>query len=79
MADALDARRLTPEVTGKYRMGDIRHCFADITRARELLGYAPQVSLEEGLVELTEWLSGQIAEDKVAQASAELAGRGLAL
>jgi dTDP-L-rhamnose 4-epimerase len=68
---------LAPELTGKYRVGDIRHCFADITRAREALGYEPQVNLEDGLEELAGWLEGQVATDRVEQASAELAARGL--
>jgi dTDP-L-rhamnose 4-epimerase len=66
-----------PEVTGKYRAGDIRHCFADITRARELLGYEPQVELEDGMAELAEWLEDQVAVDRVDDAAAELAARGL--
>jgi len=66
-----------PEITGKYRVGDIRHCFADITHAREALGYEPRVLLEDGLVELAEWLEGQTAFDRVAEARAELAARGL--
>ena len=68
---------LEPELTGKYRVGDIRHCFADITRARTLLGYEPEVDLEDGLEELATWLEGQSATDRVEQASAELAARGL--
>jgi dTDP-L-rhamnose 4-epimerase len=68
---------IEPEVTGKYRMGDIRHCFADISLARSALGYEPQVSLEDGLAELVEWLQGQPADDRVEQARAELAERGL--
>jgi dTDP-L-rhamnose 4-epimerase len=68
---------LEPEITGKYRVGDIRHCFADISRARTVLGYEPQVELEEGLEELASWLEGQVATDRVEQASAELAARGL--
>ena len=66
-----------PEITEKYRTGDIRHCFADICRAREILKYQPSVSLEEGLTELTEWLEGQVAVDSVDKAGAELAERGL--
>jgi len=58
-------------------MGDIRHCFADISLARQLLGYAPRISLEHGLGELVTWLEGQVAVDRVAQASAELSTRGL--
>lgn len=74
---AVGKEYIEPEVTGKYRVGDIRHCFADITRARELLGYQPRVSLVDGLTELAEWLEGQVADDRVDEASAELAARGL--
>jgi dTDP-L-rhamnose 4-epimerase len=67
------------EVTGKYRVGDIRHCFADISLAERTLGFAPQVSLDDGMAELAEWLEGQAAEDHAEDAAAELAARGLAL
>jgi dTDP-L-rhamnose 4-epimerase len=77
LAGVLERPELTPETTGKYRVGDIRHCFADIGRARAVLGYRPRVSLEEGIVELAGWLSGQVALDRVEQAGAELAERGL--
>jgi dTDP-L-rhamnose 4-epimerase len=77
LARVLGKGHIAPEITGKYRVGDIRHCFADIGRARGLLGYAPRVTMEEGMTELAEWLEGQVAQDRVAQASAELAARGL--
>ncbi len=70
---------IPPEIAGKYRVGDIRHCVADITLARERLGYTPAVTLEDGLVELSEWLRDQAAEDRVPEASHELASRGLTL
>ena len=76
-ADVLGRRDIAPEVTGKYRMGDIRHCFADISRARRVLGYEPKVALSDGLDELARWLEGQVAEDFVEAASEELAERGL--
>lgn len=79
LIETLGKHGITPEVTGKYRVGDIRHCFADITQARELLGYEPGVEFEDGLVELAGWLEGQIAVDRVADASAELAARGLSV
>jgi dTDP-L-rhamnose 4-epimerase len=69
---------IEPEVTGKFRAGDIRHCFADITLARRLLGYEPAVALEEGIAELAEWLETQTAVDRVDDATAELVSRGLA-
>jgi dTDP-L-rhamnose 4-epimerase len=68
---------IEPEVTGKYRVGDIRHCFADISLARTTLGYEPEIRLEDGLEELAGWLEGQVATDRVEEASAELAARGL--
>jgi dTDP-L-rhamnose 4-epimerase len=78
MARAIGAR-VDPEITGKYRVGDIRHCFADITLARQILGYEPQVEFEKGLEELAGWLEGQAADDHVAEARAELDVRGLAI
>jgi dTDP-L-rhamnose 4-epimerase len=68
---------LEPEVCGKYRVGDIRHCVADIRLARRVLGYEPRVRLEDGLADLAAWLDGQPADDRVAEASAALAARGL--
>jgi len=77
IATVLGKAYLQPEITGKYRLGDIRHCFADISKAQRVLGYRPCIALEDGLAELAEWLEGQAAEDRVAQASAELSARGL--
>jgi dTDP-L-rhamnose 4-epimerase len=77
LARVLEREDLEPEVTGKYRVGDIRHCFADITRAREVLGFEPRVALEDGLAELAAWLARQVATDRVEEARAELAARGL--
>jgi dTDP-L-rhamnose 4-epimerase len=66
-----------PEITQSYRVGDIRHCFADITRARDALGYRPEVTFEQGLAELAEWLEGQIVVNHFDDARHELASRGL--
>ncbi len=66
-----------PQVTGQVRAGDIRHCFADISLARELLGFEPRVALEDGMRELAGWLEGEVAVDVVDDAAAELAARGL--
>jgi dTDP-L-rhamnose 4-epimerase len=68
-----------PEITRKYRTGDIRHCFADISKAKKILGFQPQVSLQDGLYEYTEWLRHQIAKDNVDKANEELLMRGLAI
>jgi dTDP-L-rhamnose 4-epimerase len=66
-----------PEVTGKYRAGDIRHCVADISRIQSDLGYAPRVALADGLRELLGWLRTQRADDAVEAAARELTARGL--
>lgn len=67
-----------PEVTGRYRVGDVRHCTADISRAREVLGYAPRVTLEDGMRELVAWLAEEAPpEDRVMAHAADLAARGL--
>ena len=79
LAAVLDTEDIEPEVTGKYRVGDVRHCFADISLAAETLGYAPEVDLDDGLGELAQWLEGQVPHDQVDSAAAELAARGLTL
>jgi dTDP-L-rhamnose 4-epimerase len=66
-----------PEVVGSFRAGDIRHCYADVTRAAKELGFTPQVNLEEGMRDLLGWLRTQHAEDRVDEATRELAQRGL--
>ncbi|HUA75979.1 MAG TPA: NAD-dependent epimerase/dehydratase family protein [Solirubrobacteraceae bacterium] len=63
----------------QYRAGDIRHCFADPTRARELLGFEALTTLEDGMRALLVWLADQEAEDHVEDATRELVARGLAV
>jgi dTDP-L-rhamnose 4-epimerase len=65
------------EITGKYRAGDIRHCFADISAATRVLGYRPQVRFSDGLQELVSWLRSQPAEDRVEDAMQRLEVHGL--
>lgn len=65
------------EITGKYRAGDIRHCFADINHAARVLGYKPQVSFAEGIGELVAWLKSQTPEDRAAEAVQQLDLYGL--
>lgn len=77
MATVMGKAHIEPEITGKYRVGDIRHCFADISKARRILGYSPQMSLQSGMAQLAEWLKGQVAVDQVAHANNELEKRGL--
>ena len=65
------------EITGKYRAGDIRHCFADISAASRILGYKPSVRFSEGLKDLVQWLGSQEAEDRVEDALQRLKTHGL--
>jgi dTDP-L-rhamnose 4-epimerase len=78
-ARGLGVSHIQPEITRKGRVGDIRHCFADIRLASRVLGYKPGVTLAEGIVEVAEWVAGQTATDRVSAAGAELAVRGLTL
>jgi dTDP-L-rhamnose 4-epimerase len=78
LADTLGRPAITPEITGKFRVGDIRHCFADITRARRLLGFTPLLDLDEGIERLGHWLRAERAVDRSDVARRELEMRGLA-
>jgi dTDP-L-rhamnose 4-epimerase len=68
---------IAAELTQKYRAGDVRHCFADISAANRLLGYAPQVHFADGLKELVQWLCSQQPQDRAAEAVAQLSEFGL--
>ncbi|MGE0132766.1 MAG: NAD-dependent epimerase/dehydratase family protein [Blastocatellales bacterium] len=69
--------KIEPTIVGKFREGDIRHCVADIARAKELLGYQPTARLADGIPPLLEWVKRQSANDAVNQATDELKSRGL--
>jgi dTDP-L-rhamnose 4-epimerase len=79
LGEAIGHPDIEPEITGEYRSGDVRHCFADIAKAKQLLGYEPRVELSEGLKELAEWLEDQVVIDQVDEARRELSARGLTL
>lgn len=68
---------IKPEITGNSRAGDVRHCFADISLAKRVLGYRPKYTLEDGVPELVAWLREQTAEDRTAEANQQLAAYGL--
>ena len=76
LAQAL-GKDVRPVITHKFRAGDIRHCYADISKAHRLLGYEPQVAHEDGFRELAEWLRGQEPEDKAGTMLNELSAYGL--
>ncbi len=78
MAEVLGSDR-EPQITFQYRVGDIRHCTADIELARRVLGYEPAIDFDRGLAELAGWLASQRPVDRVDTMRAELSLRGLAL
>jgi len=77
IAAVLGKEELQPIINQKYRVGDIRHCFADISLASSLLGYKPQVEFNEGIPALAEWLSRETFTHSAPDAHSELLARGL--
>ena len=75
-ARALDMEIAT-EVSEKYRAGDVRHCFADISAATAKLGYKPRVNFSQGVNKLVSWLQWQQPQDRAAEAVAQLSSFGL--
>jgi len=70
-------KAIEPQIVGRFREGDIRHCYADISRARALLGYEPTIPLERGIVDLIAWAREQHPVDAVERATEELDRLGL--
>ena len=71
-------REVDVKVTGAFRVGDIRHNFADLDKSRRLLGYEPRVSFGSGVGNFIRWVEGQaIAEDNYERSISELAKKGL--
>jgi len=70
-------KNIEPEIAGKYRVGDIRHCYPDMRLAERVLGYRPRASFEEGIRDLANWLDRQTARDRFSEMSEELTSRGL--
>jgi dTDP-L-rhamnose 4-epimerase len=65
-------------VSGKFRVGDIRHNVADLRRVRAALGYAPKVSFSAGLRQFVEWVKGEgVQEDRFERSIRELEAKGL--
>jgi dTDP-L-rhamnose 4-epimerase len=77
IARALGRNDIEPDIVGKTRIGDIRHCFCDGSKAAEKLGFRAEKDFDEGLAELAEWVADQEAEDRVDEARAELEAKGL--
>jgi dTDP-L-rhamnose 4-epimerase len=69
--------RVEPQILNRFRAGDIRTCYADLSKTRDLLGFEPRVPLEEGLDDLLTWVKEQQAEDRFEQVEKELADKAL--
>ena len=68
-----------PVITNKARLGDIRHCWADVSKAERLLGYRPKTHFADGVGELISWVRTQVAKDISAAAMSELERRRLSV
>ena len=77
LADAMRMPHLGPQLLGKARAGDIRNNFADIARARSLLGYTPEHVLEDTIDEVAAWIRASDAQDRGEHARSQLEARGL--
>jgi dTDP-L-rhamnose 4-epimerase len=77
LADAMGVPEIAPDIMNKARSGDIRNCFADISKARELLGFEPQHRLENSLGPFAEWVRSTGAIDRGAEMKRQLEERGL--
>ena len=77
LARAMGRNDLSPEIVGKARIGDIRHCFCDGSLAADRLGFRARQDFGAGLAALAEWVADQTAVDNVATMRAELERRGL--
>ena len=77
MARAMNRNDIEPEITGKARIGDIRHCFCDGGKAAARLDFDAAKDFDQGLAELAEWVAEEEALDRVEEARAELEAKGL--
>lgn len=77
LSEHLTGGEIKPEIRNQFRAGDIRHCYADVTAARRLLGFEPRISLADGLEDLLAWVREQSAEDRFDQVERELTTKSL--
>lgn len=77
LARLVGREHIQPTITYTFRKGDIRHCFADYSRAQAVLGFMPRVNWEESLLEIAEWCANAPVADRFQQADRELRLHGL--
>jgi dTDP-L-rhamnose 4-epimerase len=65
-------------ISGNFRLGDIRHNFADITKIRQILGFEPKWNFDEGITEFVNWVNKQdVKQDKYNESIKEMRSKGL--
>jgi dTDP-L-rhamnose 4-epimerase len=69
--------KIKPEIRETFRPGDVRHCFADISKLKKLLGFEPKITLQEGLKELVDWSKTVNSKDDFKKADEEAKQKGL--
>jgi len=79
LIEKLGRDNLKPKVVSEYREGDIRHCYADISKIKEKLGYEPKIKFEEGITEFINWAEKQKIVDYFEKSKKELEERGLTI
>jgi dTDP-L-rhamnose 4-epimerase len=77
LSQQLTGGEIRPQIRSQFRAGDIRHCYADLSQARALLGFEPRIPLQKGMADLLAWVKEQTAEDRFAQVERELAAKAL--
>ncbi len=77
LSQHLTGGQVKPQILNQFRAGDIRHCYADLTKARRLLGFEARIPLQEGVADLLTWVKEQTAEDRYEQVEKELAAKAL--
>jgi dTDP-L-rhamnose 4-epimerase len=77
LSQQLTGGRVKSQILNQYRAGDIRHCYADLTKARRLLGFEPKITLQDGMGDLLAWVKEQTAIDRFDQVEKELAAKEL--
>lgn len=77
LIELLDKGSLSPDIIERSRIGDVRHGYADVSKARELLGFEPSIPFEDGMRRLVEWSREQSADASFDGALAELEERNI--
>jgi dTDP-L-rhamnose 4-epimerase len=65
-------------ISGKFRIGDIRHNYADLTKIKNMLGFTPKYNFQKGISEFVSWVKTQeVMEDRYEQSAQKLKQKGL--